>query len=113
MLSVTEVVYLEELPPNGGERFGRHRCPTPGCRRDARYGTVTCGYCWARVPAAKRRLVIAGFRQREADPDLWADACHVMLALATDYSSQECQRRAASSTDRAPESDPAEHRRTA
>jgi hypothetical protein len=115
-LTAPEIAYLEELPSEGFEHYGRHHCPVPGCESTARYGNVTCGPCWLRVPWSKARHVIAAFKLRAQRPDLWAAACHVALQLAVDYSEAECHRRTSHSAPTrrtTPESDPAPHRRTA
>lgn len=110
-LSASEIAYLEELPPESIcgsiERYGRHRCPVPGCDNTVRYGNVVCGPCWTYVPWSKRREVAAAFQLRETRPDLWAAACEVALLLAIDYMRPNCRRAVASSENRAPESDPA------
>lgn len=111
-VTAAEIAYLQELPPEDYEHFGRHHCPVPRCPRTVRYGNVVCGPCWLRIPTADRAEVVPALRQREQRPELWAEACQVTLTLATEA---KCRKRRASSTTttREPESDPASHRRTA
>lgn len=122
-MTAAEIAYLEELPPEfqtreyrPGGRFadafvetrGRHRCPTCNCFNTVRYGNVVCAWCWKCIPEPKRAIVTEALRLREDRPEVWAQACEVVLQLAQDHAAPNCRTRAASSTsDRSPESEPA------